>query len=267
MRSASYLKWFFKSKNYFDPMGPRWADFSFPPPSGGLAPLKVVSYNIRHSSKVDDAIRLIQNNGQLADPDILLAQEKTPEAVAKLARALKMNYVYYPSFVHPEINKDFGNAILSRWPIRQDRKIILPHLDETQHIRIAVEALIEIGQRKVRVYCLHMRVFLKPDFRRHQLETLTHDIPDGAVYCIVGGDFNTITRSGLYAVNQTFKDKKFVDATKAIGWTHKQRFLLYPVRTKLDHIFAKGFQIKSAGKVADLKPSDHLPIWAVLEFA
>ena len=45
-----------------------------------------------------------------------------------VARHLQMNYVYYPGSVH-ENGRDFGNAVLSRWPIVADKKLILPHRD------------------------------------------------------------------------------------------------------------------------------------------
>lgn len=47
--------------------------------------------------------------------------------------ALGMSWVYYPAIFRHRSDKDFGNAVLSRWPIIADKKIVLPHGMGAQH--------------------------------------------------------------------------------------------------------------------------------------
>lgn len=53
---------------------------------------------------------------------------KYAEGTKSIARALDMSYIYYPAIFRHRSAKDFGNAVLSRWPIISDAKIVLPHV-------------------------------------------------------------------------------------------------------------------------------------------
>jgi endonuclease/exonuclease/phosphatase (EEP) superfamily protein YafD len=37
------------------------------------------------------------------------------------------------------------------------------------------------------------------------------------------------------------------------------------LKFELDHIFSRGFEVMSAGKVKEAKASDHIPVWTVLK--
>ncbi len=43
-----------------------------------------------------------------------------------IARALEMNSILFPGAIHPKTGRDFGNALLSPWPLEDARKLILP---------------------------------------------------------------------------------------------------------------------------------------------
>lgn len=186
---------------------------------------------------------------------------KGAETIAKM---LKYNYIYYPAVVHPSNNRDFGNAILSKWPIVTDRKIILPHLDPHHLQRIAVYASIAINNLRIHVFSVHMKVLLKPQYRKDQIKHLIESIPKRSKYCIIAGDFNTFTKVSRKAILPPLQKSNFLHASKQAGWTYKHWYLLRK-KSLLDHIFSKGMTIVSAGKIVDNTPSDHLPIWAKLE--
>ena len=76
--------------------------------------------------------------------------------------ALGMNYVYYPALLHPVPKKNFGNAILSRWPIVDDEKLILPSKSMTRGgQRVAVAATVVVGTERVRVFAVHLSTILE----------------------------------------------------------------------------------------------------------
>ena len=127
--------------NCSDPMGPVYTGRYGPENTAAKETIAVVSYNIKLAEAIDD----LSGMSELRDADILLLQEMDHEGTESIASALRYNYVYYPASIH-KTGKDFGNAILSRWPIHSHRKIILPHerWDNKQR-RIAVAGMIDVA--------------------------------------------------------------------------------------------------------------------------
>jgi endonuclease/exonuclease/phosphatase family metal-dependent hydrolase len=168
-----------------------------------------------------------------------------------------MNYVYYPAVVHRSHGKNFGNALLSPWPIQDDRKILLPHPGgKTRDQRIAVRGTIKVGQRKLRGYSIHLGTALEigPRQRRKQVEAILADSEtfDGPV--ILVGDMNA------RGIGSFLERKGFYWATRSV----RRTISLF----SWDHIFMRGFdtgQISKVGIVRDnRKASDHKPVWMVL---
>ena len=223
--------------------------------------IKVVSYNIKHSKKIKKAIKLFQENEELAGADIVLLQEMTPRAVEKIATALGYGYIFYPAVIHPILKENFGNAVLSKWPIQYDQNIIFPPIKEKHRHRVAVAAKLLVNDKQVLVYSLHMGVFMKPYQRSERIQGILDKIPNDIKYSIVAGDFNTITQKNQDEVVKTFLEANFEYATDNVDWTYKHWYL-FNRKATFDHIFSKGMKKIRSGKVNDRGPSDHLPIWA-----
>ena len=226
--------------------------------------IKVVSYNIKHSARIKEAIDLLKNHEDLADADILLLQEMIPSAVEKIATDLNYNYIYYPAVLHPILHANFGNAILSKWPITFDENIIFPPIKEKSRHRVAVAAKLKINGQNVLVYSLHMGVFMKPGQRSQQIQGIIDAIDQDIEYCIIAGDFNTIKQKDQDGVIKTFSESGFEHATSNVDWTYKHWYLMN-YKSVFDHIFVRGSEILRSGKVDDRTPSDHLPVW--MEFS
>jgi len=228
--------------------------------------LKVVSYNIKFAQKAEEAGELLKSQEELVDADIIFLQEMDAQGVEAIAKKLNYNYVYYPAVRHPLYNRDFGNAILTKWPILHDQKIILPHLDTNKLQRIAVGAMIKIGNKSVMAYSVHMRVFLHPFQRKNQMARLINSIPPHTDYVIVGGDFNTFTKFNRTVIFNSFEKAQFKHATTDIDWTYKHWYL-FNRKSLLDYIFVRGLDVIDAGKIKKRRASDHIPIWAKLKFS
>ena len=179
--------------NYESPLGPRYAK---PAPTCRSArtdaDLLAVTYNVEFSRKIDQAIQVLRDTPELAGADVILLQEMTADATARIASALAMGYVYYPAIHHGRARQDFGNAVLSRWPIEHDEKLVLPHRSRyagTQ--RSATVATIRVDTTAIRVYSTHLGTpaDISTRRRREQLATI---LRDGARFpvAIVGGDMN-----------------------------------------------------------------------------
>jgi endonuclease/exonuclease/phosphatase family metal-dependent hydrolase len=182
-------------RNYESPAGPRYAGG---PPAGhadtavDTGTLRIVSFNLEFGEQVDGAIRLLTSDPALRAANVILLQEMDGQGTARAASALGMWYVYFPAIYHLRTRREFGNAVLSRWPIVDDRKILLPHIarfSRTQ--RTATGATLRIGTSLVRVYSTHLSTptDVAPAGRRDQLRII---LSDAARYShvVIGGDMN-----------------------------------------------------------------------------
>jgi endonuclease/exonuclease/phosphatase family metal-dependent hydrolase len=183
-------------------------------------------------------------------------QEMDAEGTERIARALAMDFVYYPAVRHPAEDRDFGNAILSRWPLSDDRKLVLPYHSRFRGMqRIAVSATVATPLGPVRFYSVHLETpgGIASVNRQRQAAAVIRDArPYPRV--IVAGDFNSRT------VGEVFEWYGFRWVTRDLGSTI--RFFAW------DHVFVRGLQVVSrrAGIVRDNQgASDHLPVWALLE--
>jgi len=251
-----------KAVNYLDPVRPRYSGTFAEKSPVHIDPLMVVSFNIKFSDKINSAESELNTYEPLKDADIVLLQEMDNTGTRRIAEALQYNYVYYPANIHPNHDKDFGNAILSKWPITQDKKIILPFEDSRTHARrIAVAAFVHAGECKVLVYSTHLATIWSGEEKSMlQADAILKSIPPNYPYVIIGGDFNTLTRGRYENLENKFLHHGYILATAGIGKTVKA----WPFRFQADHIFIRGFRPVDAGKVEKSGASDHFPIWVKL---
>ncbi len=252
----------YPARNYLHPDGPKWkgnfaTEVPFP-----LEGIKVVTFNIKLAQKIEHAIHDLRELPELQDADIILLQEMDDKGTEQIAKILHYNYVYYPASVHSRYDNHFGNAILSKWPISEETKIILPHESpRNNQRRIAVSATVTIDQIPIKVYNLHTEtIWLRGSKRREQVKHIAEHISrqQPREYAIVGGDFNTVRKKNVEEITQIFKKVRFEWATEGMGSTSK-------IFLPLDHIYTKGWHILDAGKVENTKASDHFPVWVILK--
>lgn len=244
-------------RNYPGTDGPRYA--GAPPDSvvvrANTDTLRIVSFNVEFSRRVDSAILVLSSDRALKGADVILIQEMDSSASKRIAEALGVWHVYYPAIFHLRADRQFGNAVLSRWPIVEDAKIILPHPSRyagTQ--RTATAATIRVGVTNVRVYSTHLGTPLdiSASARRNQLRAI---IKDAERYerVVIGGDLNS------ESVGEVARESGYSWPTehgpKTTSWG------------RWDHIFLKGLRSPdslTAGTVLDARSTgDHVPVWAI----
>jgi hypothetical protein len=75
-------------------------------------PLRVVTFNIAYALQIDEALAVLREETLLRRADVVTLQEMDAPGVDRIARDLGLNYVYFPSGVHPKFDRDFGCAVL-----------------------------------------------------------------------------------------------------------------------------------------------------------
>ncbi len=240
-------------RNYTDPLGPRYAraPVRTDPPRDTL---KVVTFNVEWGRYPDRAVRVLRGEPALRDADIVFLQEMDEAGTKTIADSLGLAYVYYPSTLHPQTKRDFGNAVLSRYPIARDRKIVLPHRQRLRHTyRTAVGATIRVGARELRVYSLHLATPIAngPRARREQLGAVLADA-DSFPRVVLAGDFNSSS------IPELAVPRGFSWPTRRLGHTS-------PIGD-IDHVLLKGVVLagdSARGIVRNSRAaSDHRPVWA-----
>ena len=248
--------------NYSDPNDPSYSGtFAVENPTP-VETLTVLSYNIWFGDNIDVAVSELQEIKSQRELDIILLQEMDEIGTEQIARELEMNYVYFPAAIEPTYDENFGNAVLSRWPITDSQKLILPHKSfSNQMNRIATRATISLSGSEILVYSLHAEsVFTLPRYKQDQYNAVLADIGSDANLVIVGGDFNSFTETAVKALEEDFWQAGFVRASEGSG----SSFVKYGIEVYSDHIFTKGFVVEEAGKMTEATASDHLPIWVTL---
>lgn len=248
--------------NFSDPEEPLYAgNYSDETPEFD-GPLKVVTWNIAFAEEIGEAIAELSENEDLQGADIILLQEMDESGTDTIAQTLGYNYVYYPASIHSRHNRNFGNAVLSKWPIVDSEKLILPHQNpRNDQIRIAVRALISLGDIEVPVYSLHTETYwLGQRSREDQIKYLTDQIDPAYTYVIAGGDFNTLTPGSVDALEDRLGkaglDRVSAGAGQTVG--------IGDIGVTLDHIFARGMSPIDTGVPTDITASDHYPLWVDL---
>ncbi len=247
--------------NLSDPSGPRFAGAHAPTTvvaaDADATTLRVATFNVKLARHVDRAIAVIRETPELRDADVLAMQELDERASEEIARALELNYVYFPGAIHPTDHRLFGPAILSRWPIDSAWKLVLPHEgDVRQQRRTATAAVIRVHGRPVRVYAVHFEIQTRVSRaeREDQVGAVLADAAGASEPVVIAGDFNSWT------IGNYLTKRGFAWPTRDLGRT----VLLFD----WDHIFVRGLSVAradSAGVVREVRgASDHRPVWAAL---
>lgn len=229
--------------------------------------LKFVSYNVNFAKDVPAILDDLKNIPELRDADFILLQEVvgapdgSSNSVAPLAQALKMNYVFAPARVL--FGLDYGNAILSRYPLKDFYKVLLPYSGDNQ--RIAVGAVAGVCDFKLVVNSVHLSVKFPDSIgsdrtRGAQLKPaldFLKRVP--AMPAFIAGDLNSFKTSGWRNIVNIAAAAGFQDANTVNGWTFRK------FRMRLDHAFSRRFSLVQQGIAQGAKASDHVPIWTTLE--
>ncbi len=223
--------------------------------------LRVVSWNIKFGVEIDTAIEELRFIDEISSPGILLLQEMDEKGTAVIAEALDAGYVYTTLGPHAQTGREFGNAIVSRWPIGDVAEVLLPHQAWFKgHPRLVTRATISADFGPVLAYSVHTEIPILPlRRRRDQFDRIAADINQiGSDAVVVGGDFNTFTRRGVAAVRSSMGHAGLSHVSAGSG----PSLPVWKFKLPADHIFASGFRTIRTGVAWSASASDHKPVWS-----
>lgn len=226
--------------------------------------LKVVSWNIWGGRKLPEVIQCLSE----ANPDIIALQEVLQDeggannSAKAVADALGYTYIYetttllIPSISHLlekhgiDKNMEWGNAILSRYPI-SNRNV---HVLSGERKRTALEGTITIEDKKLQVFSTHL--VYAPAQPSHtqttQMQNLLKVLPKENG--LVMGDFNA-----------TPDDTVMGDILKVMVNTEVDSTKYTADGKKADYIFTTTDIKTISSGTLDSQASDHLPVYAIVE--
>ncbi|MFN7102177.1 MAG: endonuclease/exonuclease/phosphatase family protein [Pseudorhizobium sp.] len=286
--------------------------------------MKLVSYNIQYGIGLDGRYDLKRIADSIADADIILLQEVTRGfsrngAVDMVAELQALFPRHFSSFAAPcdvllavdevegrsvERRLQFGNMVLSRWPMLAIRHLLLPRSRTFEKLNLqrgAVEAVIDTPTGPLRVYSVHLD-HVSPDERIEQIRFLKaralHYLAEGGALTgaqefgfanpplpedfVMMGDFNMTPESAEYVemVGRTdsygervSRANQVVDACARLGVITADSYTWVKSpgdgteRMHLDHCFVNpklAARLASARVDHRAQGSDHFPVWLEL---
>lgn len=228
--------------------------------------LKVVSYNIQHGRNLQGQFNLQETGSVLAGltPDIVALQEvdhcrwKTwlGDQAGILGKRLGMYWAYGP--VSHYLLGSYGNAILSRYPIKASNNHVFTNEDDR---RCCLEVEILAEDVRLCVLCVHLGLKMKD--RLEQLQNMIIPlIENNEVPCILAGDFNTSADSP--EINLVLAHMQ--DSFTANSGAETATFPSNHPHIRIDYIFTSNCRAGDFRIVPDAAASDHLPVRAEIAF-
>ncbi len=225
------------------------------------ASLIIITYNIQHGRGMDGHFDLERTGHVLVtlSPDIVLLQEVDCRRPAtrmscqarELARILNMDYAY--GVVKRYQPGSYGNAILSRYPIRSKKNHILTGGDDR---RCCLE--VKIKTPHYNFTCFNLHLGLKSAERcRHLEEVVLPRLRAVSGPVVLGGDFNARPESAEINLLKGYLQDSFAANSGECCCT----FPADQPHSRIDYIFlSRCWQINDYRIIPHTLASDHLPL-------
>ena len=236
---------------------------------GATVRLRVLCYNIHHAAGVDRKLDVprIARVIQSVQPDLVALQEvdrnttrtSKVDQAAELARLTRMNHVFGANIAFQ--GGQFGNAILSRFPITEHRNHLLPNVDAGEQRGVLAATIHVSKDRSLRLLATHFD-HRRPDAERlasakfvNQLTAKQPEMP-----MIFAGDLNDVpTSRTLQEIGRTWiRTNARIMPTIPVGQPARQ----------IDYIFVRpktSWTLVETRVLAEALASDHRAIFAIIE--
>lgn len=233
--------------------------------------LRVLSYNIHHGAGVDGKLDLerIAKVILSAKPAIVALQEVDRKAArtrgvdqaAELARLTKMKFVFGPNIKLGD--GDYGNAVLSRFPLELRKNHKLPNIDKGEQ-RGVLEVMIQTPDGPVRMFATHFDHRRPPEERMASAKFVNELFKqEPRLPTLLAGDLNATPKSGpLKTLSSRWK---LADAV--VKGDHPTVPVKDPKR-QIDFVLSAPStraRVVETKVLSEAVASDHRPVLAVVE--
>lgn len=243
-----------------------------PPPSKETVSLKVMTYNIAGAA-ASTGVRSLADLAEVikkADPDLVAIQEvdvfttrngKDVHLARDLAALSGMDYWFFAKAMDFH-DGEYGDAILSKFPIKESQAYTLSGDWEGQHIetRSLARITVEVAGRDICFISTHYD-HTSNDWRTLQANETVDIVKDLDMPVILGGDLNcTPTSEPMQVLYQVLESP--CKTNNCLG-------TMYGGNSAIDHILYRGDDVLTLSEYgvyfwAD-KESDHYPVGAIFE--
>ncbi len=220
---------------------------------GSLSQFRVMTFNIRHGVGLDDKrdLNRVIRDIKDANPHIVALQEvdrninrsNFNDQVKIIATRLGYNYIFAPSA--KLLNAEYGNAILSKFELKDYEKVSLPSRLEP---RTLIKVVVEINEIPISIYNTHLGLYL--DERMKQIEKIKKLIQNESNEYILTGDFNAKFDEETmdYFINELWYSQ------------FHRNYVRLDHEKGIDYIFSSYLLEPNSGKTIKSNSSDHYPI-------
>lgn len=235
--------------------------------------LRVATYNIHHGEGTDGRVDLDRVADVLRGNDIVALNEVDRHNIrtgfadqpSRIASRLGLKYRVFGETRRWLLFMQYGNAILSRFPIVSSKNHDLPRLETLSERRRMLQADILVRGQVVHVFSTHLS--LKPAERAKQVERIVEILRRTPGRKILLGDFNALPGSAEIRNAAGALPDVWAAKGSGAGFTFSS---LAPKR-RIDYVFASAIGLAPvAARVVDTElasgahPSDHRPISVTL---
>ncbi len=229
-----------------------------------------MTFNIHHGEGIDKKLdferiaKLIRDEKAdlvaLQEVDKGVGRSGNTDVAGEIARMAGMSCVF--SNNHSLSNGQYGNAILTRFPIKSRDHRLLPKKDSTSEQRGWLKTVVEVNGREVSFWNTHIDHRADEGERLKGVAKFVAWVKEEKTPIIFCGDFNAVPTSRTY---QQMKEA-FDDSWEKIGSGEGYTIPVHNPNRRIDYVFvSKGAPIEPLRAwVPRTEASDHLPI--VVEF-
>jgi endonuclease/exonuclease/phosphatase family metal-dependent hydrolase len=235
------------------------------------ATLRVMTYNIRHARGMDDEVDVARIAAVIneAKADLVALQEVDRgvertgrrDLPAELAQCTGMAALFEPNILFE--GGDYGNAILTRWPILQNKNELLPAVGGGER-KGAFQLVVDFAGTELLFVNTHLdhrsddaERILGID-RIREIVSRYRDLP-----AIVCGDFNDLPQSRTHLKMK----EQFLDSWEEVGRGEGFTFPSDHPARRIDYVWTsrEGELTPQRARIQASHASDHLPL--IVDFA
>lgn len=227
---------------------------------------RIASFNIHHGASPDGKLDLerIARLIEAMDCDVVGLQEvdrfaKRSDRVDQpqwLAKRLDLHVAFGRNEKHDR-RREYGNAILSRWPVTDSDNTLLPRFDDHEQ-RGLLRAVIAAPKGELTVASTHLMHDDNADERVAQAEAIVAKLGDSPKRTVLVGDFNA--RPGSDPIELLCES--FTDSWAVAGNGDGHSYPSLDPHKRIDYLFASADLEPRSPRLQDTDPaaSDHLPV-------